>query len=394
MGVTLESIYSNTLLALNTNARDMLRLQEQVASGSRLNRPSDSPSAAYRVLNLTSGGRSVENYIDNLSQVSDILQFGTTAIDDIKTALADAKRLLGDITGGTSGGAGLNVTIEGINDAIDRIAAAANTQHSGRYIFGGSNTSEAPYLVTRENGVVTSVTYQGSRQNRDINVSSGIEATVFYVGDELFRNNSRGELVFSGQTGASEGEGTSNVTGDVFLAVTHDGSNYRISIDGGLTDVVVPEGGDANQMVTDSRTGQVLYVNTTGINATGNEWVQASGTYDVFNTLITIRDKLQTPGGLSGSETEELRAKAFTAIEEVNGVLIQKSVAIGSKLGFLENLKSSLQNLKYNTEDEKGRIEEADIAQLSIDLARREVLYQMSLAVASKLLSMSILDYI
>ncbi len=217
---------------------------------------------------------------------------------------------------------------------------------------------------------------------------------MFYAGDDLFRNNNRSELVFSGKTGAAAGIGTSNVTGDVFLAVTHDGSNYRISIDGGLTDVVVPAGGDANQMVTDSRTGKVMYVNTIGINSTGTEWVQASGTFDVFNTLITIRDKLKTHGGLSSNEMEELRNKAFTAIEEINGVLIQKSVAIGSKLGFLDNLKDSLQNVKYNTNDEKNRIEEADIAQLSIDLARREVLYQMSLAVASKLLSMSILDYI
>jgi len=155
---------------------------------------------------------------------------------------------------------------------------------------------------------------------------------------------------------------------------------------------VVPAGGNANQMVTDSRTGQVLYVDTTGINATGTEWVRVPGTYDVFNTLIAIRDRLDTEG-LTNAEIEELRFNAFDAIDELNGLLIQKSVMVGAKIGFLEELKGNLETLQYSTEDEKARIEQADIAQLAIDLSRREILYQMSLSMAGKLLNVSLLDF-
>lgn len=393
MSGTLNSIYNNSVIALNTHARELLALQEQVSSGSRINRASDEPSSAYRVLNLNSQQRSIENYMDNLSAVSDVLEFASTAIDDIKAALADAKTLLGDVTGGTGGGVGVNVTVEGLNDAIDRIVAAVNMKHSGRYIFGGTDTSTQPFAVTRVDGEVTSVTYQGSANSREVEVAPGIDASSYYVGSELFQSDSRGEPVFTGQTGAAAGTGTSSVTGDVWLTVTHDGSNYRLSIDGGLTEIVVPPGGDANQMVTDSRTGKVLYVDTTGINATGTEWVQVPGTYDVFNSLITIRDRL-AEGDLSSAEMEELRNNAFDAIDELNGLLVQKSVAIGSKIGFLDNIKGNLEDLKYGTEDEVTRIEQADVATLAIDLSRREVLYQMSLSVAGKLLSTSLLDYI
>ena len=393
MGGTLSSLYNNVSFGLSLNAREILRLQEQVTTGSRINRASDAPAAAYRVLNLSSQQRSIANYLDNLSEVSDVLEYASVAIDDIKSALAEAKKLLGDVTGGTGGGVSLNVTVEGINDALDRIVAAANTKHSGKYIFGGSNTSIAPYAVTRVDGRITAVTYQGSDIRRDVEVAPGVEASAFYSGDELFVSDDRSEPVFSGLTGAAAGTGTSSVRGDVWLTVTHDGSNYRISIDGGLTDVVVPAGGDANQMVTDSRTGQVLYVDTTGINATGTEWVQVPGTYDVFNTLIAIRDRLATEG-LTTAEMEELRFNAFDAIEELNGVLIQKSVMVGAKIGFLEELKGNLETLQYSTENEKSRIEQADIAQLAIDLSRREVLYQMSLAMAGKLLNVSLLDFL
>lgn len=393
MGGTLSSLYNNVSFGLSLNAREILRLQEQVTTGSRINRASDAPAAAYRVLSLSSQQRSITSYLNNLSEVSDVLEYASIAIDDIKSALAEAKKLLSDVTGGTGGGVILNVTVEGINDALDRIVAAANTKHSGKYIFGGSNTSIAPYAVTRVDGRITSITYQGSDIKRDVQVAPGVEASAFYCGDELFGSDDRSEPVFSGLTGAAAGTGTSSVRGDVWLTVTHDGSNYHISIDGGLTDVVVPAGGDANQMVTDSRTGQVLYVDTTGINATGTEWVRVGGTYDIFNTLITIRDRLATED-LTTAEMEELRSNAFDAIDELNGVLIQKSVMVGSKIGFLEELKGNLETLQYSTEDEKSRIEQADVAQLAIDLARREVLYQMSLAMAGKLLNVSLLDYL
>jgi len=50
--------------------------------------------------------------------------------------------------------------------------------------------------------------------------------------------------------------------------------------------------------------------------------------------------------------------------------------------------------MQFDTEDEANGLQEADIAQISIDLSRRQILYQMSLSVAGNLMSMSLLDYI
>jgi flagellin-like hook-associated protein FlgL len=81
-------------------------------------------------------------------------------------------------------------------------------------------------------------------------------------------------------------------------------------------------------------------------------------------------------------------------LDEVENLLVGKETSIGSKIGFLDNLKNSFENIKYNTEDQTTTIQQADIAQLSIDIARHQTLYQMSLAVAGKLMSMSLLDFI
>ena len=82
------------------------------------------------------------------------------------------------------------------------------------------------------------------------------------------------------------------------------------------------------------------------------------------------------------------------SLEEVRSLLVGKSVSMGSKIGFLDNLKDSLENMKFNTADETTTLQQADIAQIAIDISRRQVLYQMSLSVAGKLMSMSLLDFI
>jgi flagellar hook-associated protein 3 FlgL len=384
---TLSSIYNNVSFALSLHTEAMASLQEQVATGSRINRASDDPSAAYRVLGLNAQKSSLENYMDSLIEVVSLLDISSTAIDSMKDALNKvAVRLTG--LSGTNSASGI---AEEVDNWLESIVSSANTNHMGQYLFGGGNTGSAPYVVTRTDGKITSVTYQGSLEDRDIEVAPGVEASAFYVGDNIFRSNTRSTPFFSGDTGAAAGTGTSNVTGDVWLTVTHNGTNYELSIDGGTAVEVT---GVITNLAVTSPTGEILYVDATNVDATGVDWVRVPGTYDIFNTLITIRDRLETEGGLTSVQMEELRNNALQSLEELRSLLLQSSVSMGSKIGFLDDLKDSLNNIKYDTEGESTRLQQADIAQIAIDLSRREVLYQMSLAVAAKLMSLSLLDYI
>ncbi len=394
MSGTLSNIYNKISFALYAHSEAMARLQEQTATGSRINRPSDDPSSTYQVLGLNSQQTSLENYINNLSEVIQTLETTSTITENLISEYAEMKIRLTQISSDIYGEQGQQRAAEEINDILEQVVLLANTKHSGQYLFGGSNTKSAPYVVERSNGKIISVTYQGSAENRNIEVAPGLESSAFHVGENIFRSSNRGTPVFLGNTGAKAGTGTPSVTGDTWLTVTHDGSNYKLSIDDGASTVTVPLGGDTNQAVTDSRTGKVLYVDSTEINSTGVGMVSISGTYDIFNTLISIRDILKNEKGLTDAQVKELINNSLNSMEEISNLLVQTEVSVGSKIGFLYNLKDSLTDLKYNTEDELTRLTEADIAQVAIDLSRREVLYQMSLSVAAKLMSMSLLDYI
>ena len=396
MSGTLSNIYNNISFALHLHTEALARLQEQAATGSEINRVSDDPSAAYQVLGLNCQEKSLENYIDNLSEVVSTLEFSSTVIEDITSALVEVKVRITQVISGIYSEDARKRTAEAINNILEHMVLLGNTKHMNQYIFGGSDTGSAPYLVERTDGKITNVSYQGSLQDRDIEVAPSIQSSAFYVGDNIFRSDSRGTPVFLGNTGAKAGTGTSSVRGDVWLEITEPvAGTYRLSIDGGSSyvDVAVPPG-SANTMVTHADTGEVLYVDTTGITSIGAELVSAPGTHDIFNTLITIRDVLNNEKGLSEGQLRELQNNLLSSLEEVHNLLVQTQVVVGSEIGFLDNLKQSLKNRKYNAEDEATRLQEADIAQIAIDLSRREVLYQMSLSVAAKLMSMSLLDFL
>jgi flagellin-like hook-associated protein FlgL len=67
---------------------------------------------------------------------------------------------------------------------------------------------------------------------------------------------------------------------------------------------------------------------------------------------------------------------------------------VGGRIGTLLTLKNSIEDMKFNADEEISRLQDADITQVAVDLARHEVLYQMSLSVAARMFSLSLMDFI
>ncbi len=399
MSGTLNNIYNNVSYALYLHSVEMARLQEQTSTGSRINRPSDDPSCSYRVITLNSQEKSLENYINNLSETTDTLELSSTVIQDIQSAIVETKVLLTQVMGGIYNEENREQLAERINDTLEQVVSLANTKNMGQYLFGGSNTTSAPYLTERTNGEIISVTYQGSLENREIEVAPGIKSSALQVGYDIFGSDDRSDPVFLGDTGAAAGSGTSSVKGDTWLTVTDDGGgSYDLSIDDGATNVNVAAevlaGADIANIAVTNASGEVLYVDATNISSTGVDMVSVPGTYNIFDTLISVRDLLRNEREFSDTQLRELQDNSLTVLEEINELIVQTEVSVGSKIGFLDNLKESLEKLKFDAEDEATLLQEADIAQIAIDLSRREVLYQMSLSIAGKLMSLSLLDFI
>jgi flagellar hook-associated protein 3 FlgL len=301
---------------------------------------------------------------------------------------------LTQIVSGTYGENSRERVADEIDEALEQMVSSANTKYIDQYIFGGSNTSSLPYAVERTDGKITSVVYQGGQQDRYAEMAPGIKSTTIYAGDDIFSSNDRSDPVFTGSSSAANGSGTSNAKGNTWLTVTNDGTNYKLSIDDGATEITVPSTGDISNIAVTNSNGDVLYVDATNINNVGVEIVQIPGTHDLFGTLIGIRDILENSKNLSENDVIDLIQKSEGSLDEINNHMTGKQVSIGAKISFLDNLKNNIDDIKFNTESEIAYTQEADIAQIAVDLSRRDALYQMSLSLAGRLMSTSLLDYI
>jgi flagellar hook-associated protein 3 FlgL len=394
MSYSLEAIYQNSIWAITNNTAALAKLQEQAASGQAINRPSDDPSDANRILSLRADSRMLDQYLSAIAEVVSILELSSSIIQSISGELADVMASLTSILSGTTNEQLRSVLAEDLNNTLEQIVSLSNTSRLGQRLFSGANSNVDPYVVERDaNGDITRVIYQGSYEERKVEVSSGVEMSALFVGDELFRADEAEAPVFYGTTGAAAGSGTSSVRGDVMLTVTGSAGAYVLSIDGGATTVTV-NGTETNVAVVHGTTGEVLYVDATGITSTGNEPIRVPGTYDMFNILICARDLLRNVDELPAEQWREVMDATVGSLDMVEQRLVRAFPIVGGRIGTLTNLQSSLENMKVNADEEISLKQDADITQVAVDLARYEVMYEMSLAVAAKMFSLSLMDFI
>lgn len=397
MSGTLGGIYNSVTWAITEHSQALANLQEQASTGRRVNRVSDAPADSHRIMELKSQHRQKESYISGINDIYNFLDISSSVLENMSTKATNAREILTSVLSAihTSNPETRNNAADGIDMILEDMVTMANWSHRDQYIFGGANSTQPPYQVIREDGKIAHVVYQGSNEQRMVEVNEGMELAMNTVGEDIFKMNNRGQTHFYGSTGAAAGTGTSTIEGNVWLDVETIAGGYRLSIDGGQswTNVAVPPG-DTNTAVTSSETGKVLYVDTTGITSAGTNAAKVDGTYDIFSQMIEIRDLLKNTKNLNNTDLQALTESAIKDFESLHETLTNGFTLLGTKLGSLDSIKESLENAKFDAEEGINSLEEADIAQISTDLARRETLYEMSLMVAAKLFKLSILNYI
>ena len=394
MSYSLESIFKTTYWAISRHSEALNILQQKAATGQDLSRVSDDPSRANQILGFQSDQRKKEVYLNTMEEAISVLDLSSSVVQSIMSEMANARASLASTMSGTTSSQVRRTLATELNNALEQVVSFANSERLGQYLFAGANSEQAPYQVERDgNGQIIRVNYQGSQQEQNVEIIQGMELSALLVGDQLFRDDSRQTPVFYGSTGVAAGSGTSSVRGDVYLTVAGSPGNYQLSIDGGASWMTV-DGTETNVAVVNSQTGEVLYVDATGIQQTGTEPVRIPGTYDIFNILIYARDLLNNNQNLDDETLDELMAATLTSMQEVEEKLTRSFPVIGGRIETLSNLKDSVEDLKVNSEDEVSRLLDADITQLAIDLARHQMLYEMSLTAASKIFSTSLLDFL
>jgi len=314
-----SAIYNNTQAMLRFQGQALARLQEMAASGSRINRPSDAPTDAYKILEAHSETGAIDAYLQNLNHVLDLRNVTSSIFQSMTDSLARVRMLASQAASGTySQQNRLSIATE-INALLEQMVTLANTAHQGRFLFGGGQTGSAPYVARHEGGQIVGVDYVGGAESQAAPVAGGMQYAAGFIGDDVFRSNSRQEPTFLGKTGTQPGEGTSTVRGDVWLTASHTstaylgasgiaagdssaagdtvlGTHHTLTVDETARTIRLDDGpvrtftGGETDLALTNLSGDVAYVNVQGIAAgfIGTVAIDARGTLSIDDGATTV----------------------------------------------------------------------------------------------------------
>lgn len=130
---------------INMHRARLNMLQEHLATGRRINRPSDDPNGAEMVLNMRTSMRQIEQFQRNaetvnlkLTAADDALAGYESALDRVKVLVA---RGLSEISTSQTREA-VAIELESLRTSIISIA---NTISGDEYVFGGTRQNQPPY---------------------------------------------------------------------------------------------------------------------------------------------------------------------------------------------------------------------------------------------------------
>lgn len=117
----------------------------------------------------------------------------------------------------------------------------------------------------------------------------------------------------------------------------------------------------------------------------GKDGEEVFGT--IFTTLSSLRDDLNS------NNVAGIQASLTDLTAHFNDISSNIS-DIGSKMNRMEIKENIYQGLKLTSTDRLSAIEDADIAEAIIDLKGKELAYQAALASSSKVMELSLVDYL
>jgi flagellar hook-associated protein 3 FlgL len=134
---------SNLLMnSIRTNSVDMLKVQNQLSTGLRLARPSDDPADASTIMNLDSTLERQHQYSKNIDYALDFYASTDNALGQANELATNAHTLALASIGNPDAAKSNAILIEQI---IDQLVSIGNQTCRGSYIFGGQNSTLAPF---------------------------------------------------------------------------------------------------------------------------------------------------------------------------------------------------------------------------------------------------------
>ncbi len=193
MKTTQATVFRSLQNQIYKMENSLLDLRMSAATGKRITKPSDDPSAIRPVLNARSQIQKSDRYLRTMGTASDRLDILDSHLDQVGNLMINAQETLIAAGNGTLSTNDLISFSETIGNIKDELYALANSKVDGKYLFAGFAEDTEPFPDTNDPD-----NYQGDNGHMELEIAPGEKIQANLTGAELFQGDWDGDGVVDG----------------------------------------------------------------------------------------------------------------------------------------------------------------------------------------------------
>ena len=366
-----------TTNALARNDRDMAATMERLSTGKSINSAKDDAAGLAVSSRMTAQIRGLDQAVQNANDAISMVQTADGASIEIGNMMQRMRELAVQASNGTvtsTDQSSLNLEFVQLRTEIERVAN--QTQWNGENVLSGtagtSSNGTAVFQVGGNSLQTMSVAFGDWNLNASDNDVAGVPAVYDFTIDDA------GVAALAGDFVISDGQNTITLDAttvgamtsvqDLVDAIEADGSLSRLTASDGTTSLTLTY--DNAEVVTVpptiSENGSAQTVDETIAGVTA-----LSGVYGTDISAITID---------TDADANAAIASLDTAIDGINA----QRATFGAAMNRLEYAIDNLTNVSQNAAASRSRIEDADYAAETTELARTQIIQQAGTAMLTQ----------
>lgn len=144
MRVTNKMLSNNFLRDMRTNLSNMSKIQNQMSSGKQINKPSDDPAKASKIMRMYSEIDANKQYNSNIKNTTNWLDMTDETLDRIGGVVGRIDELLVSTGNAGYGEEQRQAIKDEVNERVEELSGLLNTTFDGKFIFGGTRGTTKP----------------------------------------------------------------------------------------------------------------------------------------------------------------------------------------------------------------------------------------------------------
>lgn len=404
--ISSQQVFSGGINRLQDLNVGLNKTSEQISTGKRVNRPSDDPVAAARILKLDQELARADTYQRNAQLADNRLKQEENALASSIDVIQRVRELTVQAGNGALSQNDRNSIASELKERLDQLATIANTKDaSGEYIFSGFQGNQQAFTQNVSGDWV----YRGDEGQRVLEIDDGVTVPISDHGKGIYVDVQAAEPTFFAEASSSNTSGARISSGMVV-----DRTEFDLVYPDDISISVVDDGaGGLEVQAFNRRTSDPLVVDPPAYTS-GGSFEVAGAQVEIFGAAIgdeftlktaqkqsafTSIEKLiyglenidkTTPGGQDAYD--DLIGNSLTNLDFAQESIIKKQTELGGRMNAVESTQSFLEDSSVYSNEIRSQLQDVDYAEAISNLSFQSFVLQAAQQSFAQVSRLSLFD--